>query len=524
MKKKYLVGAYERLSKEDNNTDESSSIESQKIIIESFASFHQMVIAKHYCDDGYTGSNFNRPGFEHLKRDIDCGFINCVIVKDLSRLGRELYETGTYIEEYFLSKNVRFIAINDGYDSEVGDAMLGIRLSVNDLYLRDTSRKIKSSLDAKRKKGDYIGSYAKYGYMKDPQNSKKLIPDPVTAPNVVKMFQLASNGYGSSKIAQQMTREGYPIPSVYKKEHRTNYREVSADHQLGVWRPQTVHNILCDQIYLGHMIQGRWRKMSYHSKKLIRTQEEEWFVVRNTHEALISQELFDRVQKELIKNKKYSVRKKFKYLLQGLLFCKECGHAISICKKAHKQKVSHFGQCNYYLKYSKYHLCSSHYFNYDLFEQEIMKLFKQIGENLEQHINYEKIINESARFLDSDIFILQKKKNQLEKEYIKKTNIVNHLYEDFLDNMLSKEQYKELKTKYDHEVSFLNKQLMEIKEAINQQREVLSAAEYKKQFECFLKFDQLSREMIYQFIDKIELSKDMQVTVYFKTHLAQFLN
>ena len=136
----YLVGAYERLSKEDDRRDESSSIESQKMIIESFARFNDLKIIRHYSDDGFTGSNFNRPGFEQLKKDIEEGLINCVIVKDLSRLGRELYETGSYIEEYFLSKQVRFIAINDGYDSNVGDSMLGIRLSVNDLYLRDTSK------------------------------------------------------------------------------------------------------------------------------------------------------------------------------------------------------------------------------------------------------------------------------------------------------------------------------------------------------------------------------------------------
>ena len=184
----YKVAAYERLSKEDDRKEESSSIENQRMIIESFAKFNKFNIIKHYSDDGFTGSNFNRPGFEALKKDIESKKINCVIVKDLSRLGRELYLTGSYIEEYFISKNVRFIAINDGYDSLVGDSMLGIRLSVNDMYLRDTSKKIRSSFDVRRKNGDYIGSYAKYGYMKDPNNPKHLIIDPNTAPIVQNLY------------------------------------------------------------------------------------------------------------------------------------------------------------------------------------------------------------------------------------------------------------------------------------------------------------------------------------------------
>ena len=181
---KYYVGAYERLSREDDRKEESSSIESQKMIIESFAKFNKLQIIKHYSDDGFTGSNFNRPGFEELKKDIEEGMINCVIVKDLSRLGRELYLTGQYIEEYFLSKNVRFIAINDGYDSEIGDSMLGIRLSVNDMYLRDTSKKIRSSFDEKRRRGDYIGSIPTYGYIKNPNNPKQIQLNPANATQI----------------------------------------------------------------------------------------------------------------------------------------------------------------------------------------------------------------------------------------------------------------------------------------------------------------------------------------------------
>ena len=152
----YICGAYDRLSDADNKVDESSSIQSQKIIIDSFAKFNNLKIYKHYIDDGYSGGNFDRPGFQEMISDIEKGKINCVITKDLSRLGREMYKTGKYIEEYFLEKGIRYIAINDSYDSNIGDSMLGIRLSVNDLYLRDVSKKVKTSLRAKQNRGDYM--------------------------------------------------------------------------------------------------------------------------------------------------------------------------------------------------------------------------------------------------------------------------------------------------------------------------------------------------------------------------------
>ena len=181
----YLCAGYDRLSDADNKNDESSSIQSQKIIIDSFAKFNNLKIVKHYVDDGYSGGNFDRPGFKAMIEDIEKGKINCVITKDLSRLGRELYKTGKYIEEYFLEKGVRYIAINDSYDSNIGDAMLGIRLSVNDLYLRDVSKKVKTSLRAKQNRGDYIGSFPLYGYKKDPNDRHKLIVDEEVRENII---------------------------------------------------------------------------------------------------------------------------------------------------------------------------------------------------------------------------------------------------------------------------------------------------------------------------------------------------
>src|SRR5699024_3518886 len=182
-----------------------------------------------------------------------------------------------------------------------------------DLYLRDTSKKIRSSIDAKRKKGDYIGTYAKYGYMKDPNNPKHLIPDSNVSDIVVQIFEWLSQGVGTSTIAHRLTAMNIPIPSIYKKENR-QYTQKELNHGNGIWRSQTVKGIGSDQMYLGHMVQGRWKKLSYNSKRLIELPESQWVIVKNTHEPLVSQELFDKAQVTLNKSKKYRAKKEKKYL------------------------------------------------------------------------------------------------------------------------------------------------------------------------------------------------------------------
>lgn len=522
----YLVGAYERLSKEDDRRDESSSIESQKMIIESFARFNDLKIIRHYSDDGFTGSNFNRPGFEQLKKDIEEGLINCVIVKDLSRLGRELYETGSYIEEYFLSKQVRFIAINDGYDSNVGDSMLGIRLSVNDLYLRDTSKKIRTSFDAKRKKGDYIGTYAKYGYMKDPNNPKHLIPDSNVSDIVVQIFEWLSQGVGTSTIAHRLTAMNIPIPSIYKKENR-QYAQKELNHGNGIWRSQTVKGIGSDQMYLGHMVQGRWKKLSYNSKRLIELPESQWVIVKNTHEPLVSQDLFDKAQVTLERSKKYRAKKEKRYLFQGLLKCKECGHNISIYKKKTKTGYSLSTECNYYSKYSKYGLCCSHRINYDLFEKDMLYFLRELGKRFLEKYDEKKLLENSLRMKKSDEDHIQKKLLQIDKELEKNQNILSNLYEDRLNDVITVRQYSLMAKKYDEVLASLEKKQIDLKhqlKSLQNNHHSKEIEECKELIEKFMKFEMPSNELIYKLIEKIEIDKNKNIEVFFKIDIKKYVD
>lgn len=522
----YKVAGYERLSREDDRKDESSSIESQKMIIDSFAKFNNLKIIEHYCDDGFTGSNFNRPGFEQLKEAIEDGLINCVIVKDLSRLGRELYETGAYIEEYFLSKNVRFIAINDGYDSDVGDSMLGIRLSVNDLYLRDTSKKIRSTFDAKRKKGDYIGSFAKFGYMKNPDNPKQLIRDSEVDHIVVQIFEWIASGIGTSTVAHRLTKQGIPIPSIYKKERRTNIQK-ELNEGNGIWRPQTVKGIATDKMYLGHMVQGRWKKMSYNSKRLLELPESQWIVVENTHEPIISQELYDKVQKELNKNKRYAAKNEKKHLFQGLLICKDCGHNMSILSKKNKNSTSYSVECNFYSKYSKYGMCCTHRINYQYLENDLLHFLREVGEAFLKQYDDEKLISKAMMIRQTELIQNQQELKKIESEKEKNQKIIANLYDDRLNEIISTRQYVMMSKKYDDILDALEKKEEAVKAKIDNFGTVDSQKEIdecRKLLTQFMKFEKPTHELMFELIDKIEVDKDKNIEVYFKSNISKYVN
>ena len=521
----YKAAGYERLSREDDRKDESSSIASQKMIIDSFAKFNNLTIIEHYCDDGFTGSNFNRPGFEQLKEAIEDGRINCVIVKDLSRLGRELYETGAYIEEYFLSKNIRFIAINDGYDSEVGDAMLGIRLSVNDLYLRDTSKKIRSTFDAKRKKGDYIGSYAKFGYMKNPENPKQLIRDPKADHIVIQIFEWIASGVGISTIAHRLTKQGVPIPSIYKKEHRSNIQK-ELNEGNGIWRPQTVKGIATDKMYLGHMVQGRWKKMSYNSKKLLELPQAQWIVVENTHEPIVSQELFDKVQKELSKRKRYAAKNEKKHLLQGLLRCKDCGHNMSILARKNKSSISYSAECNFYSKYSKYGMCCTHRIDYQVLEDALLHVLKEAGEAFLSEYDDEALISKAVMIQQKELIQNQQELHKLESEKEKNQKIIANLYDDRLNEIISARQYVMMSKRYDDILDALEKKEEAVKAkikafpAVDKQKEINEIRILLKQFVIF---EKPTHELMFQLVDKIEVDKDRNIEVYFKSDISKYI-
>ena len=412
----YNCGDYLRLSKEDiGRNDESSSIQSQRMIIEGFAKHNNLNIVKEYVDDGYSGGNFDRPAFRQMIEDIENGLINCVITKDLSRLGREMYKTGKYIEEYFLEHNIRYIAINDSYDSNIGDSMLGLRLGVNDLYLRDVSKKVRSSFRVKQEKGEYIGSFPCYGYMKNPEDKHKLIIDPVASKVVKMIYDLYLEGLGVTKICRKLTDEKIAIPIVYKKEPRG--LAVTENDGFGVWKNATVRNILKSQMYIGNMVQHTHEKISYRAKKCRHLSEDNFIIVENTHEAIISKEDFDEVQK-MLKNKSYTPKEKNldRFLFSGMMFCGKCGHTLGVSVKKTKSKPSLYTHCNHYLRKGKQSECTPNRLNYHLLEQDITHYLNEIGEEFIKHYDLRNMVEDSVYIYNRDIEELEKQLEEINRK------------------------------------------------------------------------------------------------------------
>ncbi len=286
----YLAGLYMRLSREDG-ARESAGIEGQRLLLRSFAEERGFLVAEEYVDDGYSGTNYDRPAFSRMLGDIEDGRINTVLVKDLSRLGRNYLASGELTEVYFPSKNVRLIAVNDGYDSDRGeDDMAPFRHVINEMYARDISRKIRTSLYAKMREGQYVGSFPPYGYRKSAENKNKLRIDVAAATTVRRIFSMAALGTPTRHIAAYLNEQGVSVPLDYRR-----VRE--GKESLGrTWTPSGVCKILRNQVYLGHTVQGKSRKPSFRSGESLPRKREDWIVVEHTHEPLIDEETFRRAQ------------------------------------------------------------------------------------------------------------------------------------------------------------------------------------------------------------------------------------
>ena len=286
----YRAALYMRLSKEDGG-GESAGIESQRLLLRSFAEARGFFVVGEYIDDGYSGTNYRRPAFERMKEDIECGKINTVITKDASRLGRNYIASGELTEEYFPLHNVRFIAINDGYDSESEENdILPFRHVLNEMYARDISRKIRSALYAKISEGQYIGSFAPYGYKKSEENRNRLVIDDEAAEVVREIFRLSSEGVSTRIIAEKLNKRNIPVPLDYRNMKR------GEKGRGRLWTGSGVAKILRNQVYIGHTEQRKSVKKSFRSSEVLPRRRGDWIVVKNTHTPLVSKELFNAVQ------------------------------------------------------------------------------------------------------------------------------------------------------------------------------------------------------------------------------------
>ena len=338
MRTKIELGfAYLRLSVEEAQSSESSSIANQRLYVQDYCEKHGIVLVREFVDDGYSGGNFDRPAFREMMLQLKQGKGNMVITKDLSRLGRDMRESSYYAEEYFPEHGIHYVAIADNFDTERENLMAPFLFAMNEVYLRDGSRKVKDVLKSKRERGQYCAC-PPYGYRKSEEDKHRLVPDEMTAPVVRRIFERAAKGDSSRKIAMDLNADGVIPPLKYRVLYRDEFSDEGAARASDIWNYTTVKRILKNQVYLGHTLLGKSKKVSIKSKKKIAVPREDWAVTENTHPPLVSKDNFERAQLNLGRGEKnYRVYDHVrKSIFSGIAVCAKCGYALCSCGTVYK--------------------------------------------------------------------------------------------------------------------------------------------------------------------------------------------
>lgn len=516
----YQAALYIRLSKEDGDRMESNSIANQRELIHSFLKERDDIhVCEEKVDDGYSGVDFNRPALLELLDDVKHGKINCIIVKDLSRFGRNYIETGRYIQQVFPFLGVRFIAINDNYDSEREDSqidniILPFKNLMNDSYSRDISIKVRSQIEVRQKRGDYIGSFPVYGYRRDRKCRGKLVVDDVAAGVVREIFDMRMKGYNNGRIAEYLNERGVPSPMEYKLRMNWKFATSFKRNPQAKWSHPAVERILKNEVYTGVMVQGKEKTLNYKVKKRIKIRKEDWIRVENTHEAIISKEDFEVVQKLLLCDTRTTPGGKQLYLFSGLLRCGGCG-----CNMVRK-KIRSSGKtyCYYICSGNKNDktVCSSHRIREDDLGQAVLEMLKAY---IALICTMEELRNMIAK-LPLQEQEARKRYRQLEerrKELMRKQRLKTAVYEDYKEALLTKEEYLEMREDYETACR-------QIEEAIEiLEMELSSFAEgnglhspWIEQFKEKNNISELSRGLLAVTVEDITVTDARHIRIHFK--------
>ena len=507
---------YARLSKEEqgkNQEDQSRSIKNQIKVCQNYMAeekrnypnckFREVAIL---TDDGVSGTTFNREDFKKLVRLIEQKEANMVITKDLSRLGRDHIQTDDYIEKWFPEHNVRYVSIMeniDTYGDLVSNEIAPIINWSNENFARQTSKKIKKTFKEYRQEGKWTGGEIPLGYKKDPQNKYHFIIDEEGKEIVKRIFSLALENNSLNNIAKILKNEHVPLPSVVKKNQR--------NLNINLWSNSTIKAILQNEMYLGHMVQGKTTRLNHKSKKIIYLPKENWDIVENTHEPIIDKETFKNVQL-LFKTNKNKTFNSHDYLLKGLIKCHECKHSISI--QTYIKRKNCYTVCNYYRKYgNEKKVCTAHRFNY----YEVEKLvLENIKEKCYKYINKNNLKEIIKDYQQNDALRDNIRKNiEKSKQEINKLNRqIEKIYYDKLEGIISKEQYQNItKNKYetlDYEKKKILRYKTNLKEIINNKPK----QDYTKIVDDFLNLN--NKLIILNLIEVIYLKQDGTIDIYYK--------
>lgn len=520
----YKAAIYVRLSKEDGDVSdaskaESNSISNQKELIKDFLKDKQdIVIVSERVDDGYSGVNFERPAFQLMLEDIKQGKVDCVVVKDLSRFGRNYIESGRYIEKIFPMLGVRFIAINDNYDSLTGksqtdEIVIPFKNLINDAYCRDISIKIRSHLDVKRRKGEFIGSFTIYGYAKDEHDHNKIVIDEYAAGVVRDIYQWKISGMSQQGIADKLNDMGVLSPAEYKKSCGIKYSANLQTKKQAIWSAVAITRILTNESYTGTLIQGKVTTPNYKVKKTVIKDEEDWVVIPNAFEAIITKEQFDMVQEILKKDTRVAPDKKSVYLFSGIAVCGDCGRQMSrkVSTVSGKKYVYYMCSAN-----KKEGVCSSHRIREDELEKAVVTYLNSYIDELENIQHFLEFIDKLP-YQEVNVKRLNMRIVQLEEDAQKYEKLKVSVYEDLKDELISKEEYISMKQEFEKRRRAALDSIAQIKIEI----ETLASrnGKHHEWIESFLAnkgIEKLERNVVVELIDYIKIYEDKRIEIVFR--------
>lgn len=510
---------YVRLSREDGLDIESESISNQKEIIHNFASRNNINLLHIYVDDGYSGGNFDRPQFIKMIEDLIDNNVNCVITKDFSRLGRDHIETGFYIEKYFPEHRIRYISINDHYDSNkptVNDSLLPLKLGTNEMVPLTASRATRSVFKMKQENNQYFHHHAPYGYKKNPKDKYDLIIDEEQAIIVKRIFNMFIKGECYLEIAEKLTEEKILAPINYRFKN-----DISKN--ITAWNTTTIRRIIKHPIYYGCYVSNTTLGLSYKTKKRIALKRDAWNVVENVFPPIIDKDTF--LLANQIVNKKvkkyHSIQNQHDYeslIYRNKIFCKECGLGISANYDKQAKKI--VLNCSKYKTYSKLKLCTSHYVVYEKVANEINKRILEKLEIIKKLISNPKILKEVKSFSKTDY---RAKLKEIEKELKEISIKIEMMYADRLNGVINTETYKNFNQKINEKRKILELKKSKYLQLMSINEKDIDLKDVENIVNKYFKSNLLSKELINHLIDKIFIDKDRNIEIIYKFRMINII-
>ena len=521
----YMAAVYLRLSKEDEDLreikdkKESNSIANQKaLILKTLESMPDVTLYDIYIDDGFTGLNFERPNFQRMCEDIYNGRVNMVIVKDLSRLGRDYIDSGRYVKKIFPSYHVRFVSVLDHFDSLTAtqsdvNLLIPVKNFVNDNYSRDISGKVRSHQEVMRENGLYVGSHVAYGYKKLETDRNRIIPDEYAADIVRKIFDWKLKGLSSASIADKLNGLGVAAPSEYKRQLGGNYKSGFQKNRKAKWSAVAINRILRNKIYIGVLEQGKREKVNYKLNKVVEKPETEWAVKENTHEAIISKADFENVAKLLNLDTRKSPEEETLFMLSGLMFCGECGRSMVRRCNRYKDKQSVYYIC---ATYNKGKGCSRHSIAQSVIEDILLDAIKRHIEHVarleellntirDREVNYDDIVAN-----DREILAKYKELDQCKK-------VEMSLHRDLAAGIISIKEYEQFKNNFAHKSAEIEETIRKLQQEIETVfKEGLFADEWIDTFTKTGNITSLDRSIVLSLVEKITVYEENRIEITFK--------